>query len=193
MNPNTKQQYPQSQQERTLPDEASVTLSFGGVNFCLSPSEMMGNNHEKSLDGTSLFSISRSGKGMKIQLNNFSGTLLVSSAKDVHIMSTQQDVQTPPSTDSNDFSANTNHNNTVQEEEDEKLLREKSQMSQPQRSATPSPPKPDRDRDLKEMVNSMPVLPVPTFNPYLTIPDRATPKVSFALHSNCIQLFVIHY
>jgi len=49
-------------------------------------------------------------------------------------------------------------------------------MSQPQRSATPSPPKPDRDRDLKEMVNSMPVLPVPTFNPYLTIPDRATPK-----------------
>jgi len=61
-------------------NEASVTLSFGGVEFCLSPSVITSMNMGSSTDDPPLFSISKKPHGMQIQMSNFSGTLFVSSS-----------------------------------------------------------------------------------------------------------------
>lgn len=152
-------------------EDASVTLTFNGVQFRLTPSEC----NDSANGEEAVFSISRKSNGIKFNMTNFSGTLFVSSASS---SSQLPQPQRQPS-------MNVNHGhlhsplttqNTFQEEENYNLSSQRSQMSR-HASLTPSPPK-SPDKEETEDPN-MPTLSVPSLmNTYFS--NGNSPRVSFS-------------
>ena len=167
-------------------DETSVTLSFGGVDFCLAPAELMGT--QTFHNDEPLFSITRTGKGMKIQLTNFSGTLSVSSSPP-KLQQTSQEITFPHSSQSivEEDGLQVNQNQNRGSNPSSPFRASQVSYQGHRASATPSPPKSpnaNHDPQLKEMVSSMPALTVPSFTFF---PRNMTPKVSWPFSNRIFE------
>ena len=127
-------------------NDTSVTLSFGGVNFCLSPSDVACPNMGKSIcDEAPLFSIAKKANGIQVNMSNFSGTLFVFSNNEERLQNAIEDVV----------------DKEKRLESDPFTYSQKSITSR-YTSATPSPPGSPHDKKLQQMVDAMPAMIVPT-------------------------------
>lgn len=190
-----------------LSEPTRVTLSFGGVDFCLSPSDSILNGDEGGENGQPLFSISKSKEGMKIYLSKFSGSLTVSSALP-SVETTSPETNRYPQRNTIDedveigervSDVKDNVCDNLGNEECGRIDDPSLGLSQLSRNATPSPPSsPEKNEEHKcdeyeEMMNSLPPLNVPLLKSEGILGKDTTVSEPFATQSVAkYELFLFH-